>query len=110
MSCIIFTKMRKFTKFRVRSFVFANSDIYIFATLPGSSCFRESFCEKQQIFSSCLEHLLSSYTQIFRENLGKNLNFLRNFVNLISSKYFHKNCHFVLHVADKFCLFVINLK
>ncbi len=53
---------------------------------------------KQQIFSKCLAHLLLvklSRKQIFSR---------------MSSWYYHKNCPFVSHVADKFCLFFKNIR
>ncbi len=58
----------------------------------------------------------SCYTYIFAKTFAKINIFLKTNIfasicqNRMSSKYFHKNGPFVSHVADKFCLFLRNLK
>ena len=67
-------------------------------------------------------HLLC-FTHIFAKNFVKQIFLEKHFffakthifpicqnLNLMSSKYFHKNKHFVSHVADEFCLFRSELK
>ncbi len=52
----------------------------------------------------------SRLKQIFANIFGKTNVFVKICQNLMSSKYFHKNEHFVSHVADRFCLFVISFR
>jgi hypothetical protein len=107
MPCFIFTKMRKITKFRVRNFVFARSNVFTFSrrykTLP---VFARIFTKNSKYFRAAL-CICSRLTQIFRENFRKNQNIWPNFMNLISSNIFTKIVDLFHMLLSSFAFFYL---